>query len=67
MVSRFVIDQLKLPLIGEIVSRFLPASCVLERGECVKGVQIHGNKTAVVFSVDYPLETTLENLHFQMR
>lgn len=61
MIAHFIIEQLQLPIIGEIYSRSLKPTCVVERGAASHSVRIYGNKQVVVFISEYDLSEETEN------
>eukprot|EP01080_Neovahlkampfia_damariscottae_P006406 gene6406-10413_t len=61
MISHFIVEQLKLTLIGELYSRSVEPTCVVERGEVSYSVRIYGNKNVIVFTSEYELSSKLQN------
>jgi predicted ATP-grasp superfamily ATP-dependent carboligase len=61
MVAHYLIEQLQLPLIGEITSSAYQPVAVVEKGAASHSIRIYGNKHLVVFTSEFPLSEEGEN------
>ncbi|KAF0971844.1 hypothetical protein FDP41_010067 [Naegleria fowleri] len=52
----YIVEQLELPLIGDVISDAFPPVCLIENYTPQSGIRIYGNNKIVVFSSEYELK-----------
>lgn len=62
MAAEYIIQQLDLPLIGDIISESFPPLTIVKDGIPSHSGRIYGNKDIVVFISDYKFGPELSNL-----
>jgi len=61
-VANYIIEQLNLPIVGDIISDSFPPFAIVRNGIPATGLRIHGNKRIVVFSSEFDLrDNKLQN------
>jgi predicted ATP-grasp superfamily ATP-dependent carboligase len=61
MCGEFIIEDQKLPLIGDIISKSFPPMTVIKKGQASQGCRIYGNKDFVVFTSSYQFGPEVSN------
>eukprot|EP01080_Neovahlkampfia_damariscottae_P000426 gene426-6839_t len=61
MIAHFIVEQLDLPLIGELYSPSLEPTCVVENGVVSHSIRIYGNQHVVVFTSEYEIPSEFQN------
>jgi len=58
IISEYIVEQLQLPQIGDITSRFFSALGIVSQGMPSHGCRIFGNKNIVVFTSEYRIRSS---------
>jgi len=61
MVGVFLVEELNLPLIGDITSIYFPPLAIVRKGQSSHSCRIYGNKDLVVFVSDYKFGPEISN------
>jgi predicted ATP-grasp superfamily ATP-dependent carboligase len=54
--ASFIVQQLNLPLIGDIVSAFFPSVALVRQGNPLSGIRLFGNERVILVVSDFDLK-----------